>query len=122
MDIESFWDAVLRQDAAAIREHFHPEAIVRWHCSNECFTMEEYIRANCEYPGQWAGEVDRVIRSGEELVAAVHVYTQDKALSFHVVSILRLREGKIVSMDEYWGDDGPAPSWRRDMGIGRKIK
>ncbi len=25
-------------------------------------------------------------------------------------------------MDEYWGDDGDAPEWRRTMGIGKRIK
>lgn len=122
MNIELFWADVLRQDAAAIRGYFHPDAFVRWHCTNEHFTVEEYIRANCEYPGQWAGEVERVVRNGDEVVAAVHVHTQDKALSFHAVSFIRLRDGKITSLDEYWGDDGPAPQWRQDMGIGSKIK
>lgn len=122
MDIESFWDAVLRQDADAIRAYFHPDAWVRWHCSNEHFTVEEYIRANCEYPGQWDGDVERVVRLGDEIAAAVHVYTRDKALSFHAVSFLRLRDGKIASLDEYWGDDGPAPQWRLDMGIGKAIQ
>lgn len=38
------------------------------------FTVEEYIRANCEYPREW--------------------------------------DGKILSLDEYWEDDGAAPQWR----------
>lgn len=122
MDIERFWDAVLRQDADAIRTYFHPDAWVRWHCSNEQFTVEEYIRANCEYPGQWDGEVERVVRAGEEIAAAVRVHTRDKALSFHAVSYIRVREGKIASLDEYWGDDGSAPQWRLDMGIGKAIE
>jgi len=28
----------------------------------------------------------------------------------------------IAEMDEYWGDDGDAPEWRRQMGIGKRIK
>ena len=28
MDIQKFWDAVLRQDAEAIRKYFHPDAWV----------------------------------------------------------------------------------------------
>ena len=49
MDIKKFWDAVLRQDADAIREYFHPDAWVNWRNTNEHFTVEEFIRANCEY-------------------------------------------------------------------------
>lgn len=58
MEIKEFWDAVLRQDAAAIRGFFHPTAFVNWHNTNEHFTVEEFIRANCEYPGEWDGTVE----------------------------------------------------------------
>lgn len=122
MNVEKFWDAVLRQDAEAIRAYFHPDAQVDWPCSNERFTLEEYIRANCEYPGQWSGEVEDSLRCGDEVVAAVHVYTKDKSRSFHAVSFITLREEKIARMTEYWGDDGEPPQWRLDMEIGTKIK
>ena len=46
MDIQCFWKDVLRQDRAALREYFTPDAVIRWHCSNEQFTVEEYIRAD----------------------------------------------------------------------------
>ena len=47
MNIKGFWAAVLRQDANAIREYFHPGAWVNWHNTKEHFTVEEFIRANC---------------------------------------------------------------------------
>jgi hypothetical protein len=31
-------------------------------------------------------------------------------------------DGKIASVDEYWGDDGAAPQWRQDKHIGTIIK
>lgn len=121
MDIERYWRAVLRQDAAELRGFFHPDAMVRWHNSNECFTVEEFIRANCEYPGQWDGVVERIEWAGGLVITATHVYTRDGALSFHVVSFIELRDGLIFAVDEYWGDDGPAPQWRLDKEIGRPI-
>lgn len=121
-EIGRFWEAVLRQDAAALRAFFCPDAYVNWHCTNERFTVEEYLRANCEYPGDWAGEVERAERCGDDLlVTVVHVHPVDRSASFHVTSFLRLRDGLIAAMDEYWADDGPAPAWRQEMGIGRKI-
>lgn len=33
-----------------------------------------------------------------------------------------VEEGLISSLDEYWGDDGPAPQWRREKKIGSVIK
>ena len=74
MDIKAFWDAVLRQDADAIREYFHPDAWVNWHNTNEHFTVEEFIRANCEYPGEWDGEVEQIITTDAHIITATHVY------------------------------------------------
>ena len=54
MDIKEFWDAVLRQDANAIREHFHPDAWVNWHNTNEHFTIEEFIRRTVNIPANGA--------------------------------------------------------------------
>ena len=27
-----------------------------------------------------------------------------------------------AALEEYWGDDGPPPRWRQEMGIGRPIR
>ena len=32
------------------RPFFHPDARVDWVCTNERFTLDEYITANCRYP------------------------------------------------------------------------
>ena len=75
MNVRAFWDAVLRQGADAIREYFHPDAWVNWHNTNEHFTVEEFIRANCEYPGEWDGEVERIITTDTHTITATHVYS-----------------------------------------------
>ncbi len=121
MDLYHFWHAVLKQDAGAIRTFFHPEAHVRWHNTNEDFTVEEFIRANCEYPGVWDGKIERIETNGSLTVTATHVHSVDHTLSFHVVSFIRIEDGKIISVDEYWGDDGTAPQWRLDKHIGKTI-
>lgn len=122
MDIRRFWADVLRQDADAIRAYFHPDAVIRWHCTNEQFTVEEFIRANCEYPGDWGGEIERVERSGELLITVVHVFPKDCSASFHVTSFIRTAEDRIAAVDEYWADDGTAPQWRQALHIGSKIR
>ena len=119
MDIQAFYHAVLVQDAQALRAFFHEDAWVNWPCTNEHFTLEEYIRANCEYPGDWDGELERATVSGTEIMAC-RVYPRDRSASFHAVSFLQIRDGRIASMTEYWADDGPAPAWRQEMHIGRR--
>lgn len=119
-DFQAFFRAVVTQDADALRAFFAPDAQICWHCSNERFTLEEYIRANCEYPGKWNGELERVEQAGDTTVLAGRIFDTDGA-SLHVVSFLREQGGKIVSLDEYYGDDGPAPAWRQEMKLGTKI-
>lgn len=121
-DVQSFWDAVLRQDAGVIRSFFQPDAWVRWHNTNEHFSVEDFIQANCEYPGQWTGEIERIVTAGNVVVTSVHVHSTDGKISCHATSFIHVEDGKIASMDEYWGDDGPVPAWRAEKRIGTKIK
>lgn len=122
MDIHACWRAVLDQDAEAMRSFLHPSAVIRWHCTNECFSAEEFIRTNCEYPGSWDGQIERTETMGDLIITAVRVFPKDASASFHCVSFMRLHEGKIIALDEYWSDDGPPPQWRQNMHIGTKIR
>ena len=60
MNIQSYWRAVLQQQAEEIKTFFHEDAYVNWHNTNEHFTVSEFIMANCEYPGAWDGEIERL--------------------------------------------------------------
>lgn len=122
MDIKEFWKDVLAQDQEAIRRHFCDDAYVNWHCTNEHFTVEEFIKANCEYPGEWDGVIERIENARDIVITATHVYPKDKSRSFHVISFIRIKQDKIISADEYWSDDGDAPQWRQEMHIGKPIK
>ena len=122
LDTESFWKDIFEQNAEALKDYFHENAYVNWHNTNEHFTVDEFIRANCEYPGEWAGEIERKEVIGDLIITAAHVYSRDGALSFHVTSFIRTEDGKIAAIDEYWGDDGEPPKWRIEKNIGTTIK
>ena len=121
MDLKSFWQDVISQDRENLPSWFCEDAVIRWHCTGEQFTVAEYVRADCEYPGSWTGEIERVEECGDTVILAGRVSPADKIASFHVVSFLRLRDGKIAEMDEYWADDGEPPAWRRKMKIGKPL-
>lgn len=121
MNVNAFLDAVLLQKKDELRSFFHTDAHIRWHCTNEMFTVEEYVRANCEYPDNWAGEIERIEQAEDTIVLACRVYPLGENLSFHVVSFIRIKDDLILEMDEYWSDDGVAPEWRRQMKIGKPI-
>lgn len=122
MDIYQFWKDVLEQNADAIREYFDKNAYINWHCTNEHFNVDEFIIANCEYPGDWEGEVERVEKTDDLWITVTHVYPKDRTLSFHVTSFIKIMDDKITAVDEYWADDGMAPKWRLDKQIGKAIK
>lgn len=118
--LRTLWGAIADQDGEGMRPYFTEDAVICWHCTNERFTLEEYIRANCEYPGDWRGEVERVEETAGGAVLAARVWLADGSASFHCVAFYRVADGKIVRADEYWGDDGPPPAWRRGL-FGRAI-
>ena len=122
MDIESFWKDVLHQRREALRAYFADDAVIRWHCSNEQFTADEYVRANCDYPGEWDGTIERIDIIENGYVTAVKVYPPDHSAHFHVVSFIHVKDGLVTSLDEYWADDGDAPDWRKEMRIGKPIQ
>lgn len=122
MDLRGFWRAVLEQNEDALRAYFHENAYINWHCTNERFNVDEFIKANCEYPGSWDGEVERIEKLNDLFITVTHVFSKDAALSFHVTSFIKVISGKITALDEYWADDGAAPEWRRNMRIGKAIK
>ena len=122
MNVIAFWNDVLAQNAERISDYFHPDAVINWHCTNESFSVNEFVRANCEYPGEWAGSVERVEYAGQMIVTATRVYPTDHSSCFHVVSFFRMRDGLINALDEYWADDGEAPQWRKEMRIGCPIR
>ena len=87
MEIRNFWAAVLRQDREALAGFFWEDAVINWHNTNEQFTVEEFIRANCEYPGDWEGEIEQIFFSGNTVITAVHVYSRDEKEHFRVLSL-----------------------------------
>ena len=104
-----------------MRAFLAPEAVVRWHNTNEQFTAEEFIAANCAYPGDWDGAVQRVESIPGGCVTVTHVFSPALALSFHVTSFFQISQGRITALDEYWGDDGAPPQWRQQLHLGKPI-
>lgn len=112
---ESYFAAVVKKDAAALRTFFREDAVINWHNTRERFDLCGIIRANCDYPGEWRGEIEREYRIGDTVIAAVRVWSATApSLSFHCCSFIQLEDEMIVQIDEYWGDDGEPPEWRKD--------
>lgn len=122
MDARAYWDAVVKQDETRMRAFFYEDAVINWHNTNERFTLDAFIRANCEYPGRWGGQVERIEAVGNLLVTVARVYSLDGTSSYHATSFICLKDDRIASIDEYWGDDSPPPQWRREKKLGTPIR
>ncbi len=115
MDFARYWQDCVGQDREALRGWFWPDARIIWPCTEEVFTVDESLIANCEYPGAWTGELLNVTTTPIGAVTEVRIASDDGKYSCHAASIFTLYKGKIASLTEYYADDGPPPSWRTKL-------
>ena len=112
--IRALWRAAADQGEGELAQFFTVDAQILWPNTGERFDLPGYLRANCDYPGQWRGRVETIAGDGSYSVARVWSPEGDAA---RAVAFYRWRNGKIVQMTEYWGDVGPAPAWRRGLSL-----
>ena len=108
MDIKQFWRAVLAQNEGEIRKYFHADAYVNWHCTNERFNVDEFIIANCEYPGEWEGEVERVETVNDLIITVTLIYPKDRSAYYHAIS-----KQKTIKLQQ-WTNTMPMTARRRN--------
>jgi hypothetical protein len=121
MNIEAFLKSVVSQNETEMRKFFHKIATIKWHNTNEQFTLDEYIKVNCEYPDEWEGKIEKYEKIGNLIILVALISSKTKNISFYVTSFLKILDDKIIELDEYWGDNGNPPKWRINMNIGTKI-
>jgi hypothetical protein len=115
------WNDMGEQNWDNIHLYFEDEAIINWNNTNERFNVEEFVRANCEYPGDWSIKIERLECIENLVISVVKVHLKDNDVSFHATSFFEFNNCKIKLLNEYWGDDGKAPQWRIDKQIGKLI-
>jgi hypothetical protein len=129
IDVFSFFDAVVQQDAERLRAFFEPDATIVWANTNEAFTVDEYVRVNCEYPGKWQCHIEDVqcysrFHDYNRITAVVKVWDGDGNVA-RVISFIELGDTEnelIQTLTEYWGDVGEPPEWRQKLGVGKRYQ
>lgn len=122
MDMERFakryWKCVADQDRT-MEKCFSEDAVIRWQTTDEEFTVADLVEAHCQRPGRRKVVIERMHRVGETLVTVVHLWME--GTSYYVTSFFQMHRGRIIQLDEYWGENVEAPQWRTEAQIGTRI-
>jgi len=122
-DPNKFLQDVVSKKAETIRGYFAEGAVICWHDSNEQFTLDEFIKANCEYPSIWRCEIERIEKFEKGFVVAAQMDHPQDGFYVKYVSFIELNsDEKVQRLDEYFVAIEEIPQWRRDMNVGRSIK
>lgn len=109
--VRKFLESIELRAWGDVAELLHPDFYAVFPQSGEQFTREDYVRLNCEYPGEWHISIQNVLYAGDWIITEVDVSIEakiDRAVSFfHIESSL------IVELREYWPDPFPIPAWRQ---------
>jgi len=122
MDMERFakryWKCVADQDRM-MEKCFCEDAVIRWQTTDEEFSVTDLVEAHCQRPGRRKVVIERMHRVGETLVTVVHLWME--GTSYYVTSFFQMSRGRIIQLDEYWGENVEAPQWRTEAQIGIRI-
>lgn len=114
----SLWRDINAHRWEALPGYFAPDAAIHWPNTGESFSVTDFVRANAEYPGDWAITIRLAHELEKGAVTIIQASQASTGLSFHACSFFYMEEGKILRLEEYWGEDCPPPQWRVDRGIG----
>jgi hypothetical protein len=94
--------------------YFSKKARIEWPNTGESFDAQGFRDVNSNYPGYWRVEIEKIIRAGRLVISVVKV--SDNASSFHAASFFTFGSRKILSLVEYWGEDGKTfPRTQEDL-------
>jgi ketosteroid isomerase-like protein len=111
----AYWDALNRQDMAALEKLYAEDAVQEWPQSGERIVgAKNIVAVNENYPGLPKAEPRRILSSGDLVVTEVTLDYGGSTGTYHAVSILELRDGRIVRETDYFGAPFAAPEWRAE--------
>lgn len=118
--VQALWEAIGAQRWMDMPAFFTEDAMIRWPNTRERFTVLDYVRANSDYPGDWAVRLCRLDAIDDSVISLVQITEAKGTASLHVISYCSFDEEKIARMDEYFSEDGEPPSWRTEQNIGER--
>lgn len=112
--VRRFWALYQARRWSDAQALLHPEAHCNWWATAERFQgAAAIVHVNAIYPEGWVLHVLELNPLGAGRVHSL-VRVEQGGQVFYANSFFQLKQGLIQSLDEYWSDQAPAPSWRLD--------
>ena len=110
---ERLWKSFEERDWDRAGELMHDDFVQEWPQSGERIVgRDNAIAINRDFPGGLPTmNIRRTLGSGDLEVLEVELTYADGSRYF-AVSVLELRDGKVVGETDYFGQPFPAPEWR----------
>ena len=111
--LNAHWQASAAGDANAEHDIYDDDVICEYPQSGERIVGRSNLQAlRSHHPGKPSGfNVRRILGAGELWVTEYTINYQERAA--YTVSIMELRNGKVVHEVQYFADAFEAPHWRR---------
>ena len=110
---EALWAAMSAGDWDGAAALLHDDFVQEWPQSGERIVgREDALAINRNFPGGMPALTVRRIRPGGDVVAAETDLVYPDGSRFQGVSIMEIRDGKVVHETDYFSQPFAAPQWR----------
>lgn len=113
--------SLTKENKEILRKYFDENASILWYETNEKFTLEEYLQVNSEYPDEWIGEIKRIEEKNDLIIFVGEVKPKDNSFCCYCTSFVKIKDNKILSLEEFWTKVSSPPEWRKELKIGTPI-
>jgi ketosteroid isomerase-like protein len=111
----ALWERLEARDWEGVAAILDDRLVLDWPQSGERIRgRANFLAVNQAYPGEWHITVERVVAAGDEVVTVVRVdFADEPGRIDRAASFMRVRNGRVASILEFWPDAFPAAEWRR---------
>lgn len=111
--VKNFWKLFSDQKWDQAAELLHNDFVAVWPQSRERIVgVKNFIDINRYYPGNHKIEVTHAFGLNHKVLTTVWIEADTGQKTF-ANSIFDLKDGKIITAEEYWAEPYPAPEWRK---------
>jgi limonene-1,2-epoxide hydrolase len=111
--VEAFWAAVGAGDWDTAARHLHPDFVQEWPQSGERIRgADNALAIDRNFPGGMPSMRSRRIVSGGDLAVAETELVYADGSRYVGVSVMQLRDGRIVKETDYFAEPFAPPQWR----------